>query len=463
MGDVTIGLALMAGFLSFVSPCVLPLVPAYIGYMGGRMTRTVALQLNSGQEQQTLASRSFLLLHGVAFVLGFSVVFVAIGLMTTAFVSVVGGSVNVLTDIIGRVGGVLIIIFGLQFMGVLPRLLQWAQSKQVMLNNPLTSVVVAVLLSLLIAWGFVEILIALPVLAAVLLMMVLGGAFSSPGAFWNGVINTLQNALYSDTRVDISPNGREGLSGSFMMGVVFSAGWTPCIGPLLGTILTIAANTGDVSAAMPLLGAYSLGLGIPFIVTALLLNSLQGLFRTLQQRMRIIETVSGTLLVIIGLLVASGQLQILSQNLGNEFADISYTIEECGISAFEGDMPLAELGSCLNGSLALIVFNQGTSASLGPDRAAMTYLFETEDATAVDIEVSRLPDGFVPVVRLLGENGEVLASGDGLEPLDDEGVFLALQNAVLAVPGQYRLEVSGSDELAERNTFRVKVRAASSR
>ena len=97
MENITIGLAVIAGFLSFISPCVLPLVPAYIGYMGGRMTHNISMQTSAGTTQTTLAMRLHMLLHGLAFVFGFTLVFVLIGILTTALVSVAGQYVNTFT------------------------------------------------------------------------------------------------------------------------------------------------------------------------------------------------------------------------------------------------------------------------------------------------------------------------------------------------------------------------------
>src|SRR5690349_263844 len=115
--QLSFSLALIAGLVSFLSPCVLPLVPAYIGYMGGRVTNTVAAQATSSGATITvkpfLGRRFSTVLHGIAFVAGFTFVFVALGLLGTAFVNVIGrGNVNVVTGIIGRAGGLLIIFFG---------------------------------------------------------------------------------------------------------------------------------------------------------------------------------------------------------------------------------------------------------------------------------------------------------------------------------------------------------------
>ena len=122
--QVTLWLAFIAGLVSFISPCVLPLVPAYVGYMGGRMTSSVsnvALAGGGGQVAVIGAGQRLLtLIHSLFFVAGFSLVFVGIGLFSTAFISVIGGqNIGTLTDLIGRIGGVIIIFFGLHFSGLL--------------------------------------------------------------------------------------------------------------------------------------------------------------------------------------------------------------------------------------------------------------------------------------------------------------------------------------------------------
>ncbi|HLU11843.1 MAG TPA: cytochrome c biogenesis protein CcdA, partial [Oceanobacillus sp.] len=119
--NVTLWLAFLAGLVSFLSPCVLPLVPAYIGYMGGRVTNTVAAQTMSGTAvlvKPTFVSRLSTLIHGIAFVSGFTFVFVTLGLLANIVVQrLIGGqNIALVLDIIARVGGLLIIFFGLHFM-----------------------------------------------------------------------------------------------------------------------------------------------------------------------------------------------------------------------------------------------------------------------------------------------------------------------------------------------------------
>ncbi|MCZ2095063.1 MAG: cytochrome c biogenesis protein CcdA [Anaerolineae bacterium] len=196
-------LAMIAGLVSFLSPCVLPLVPAYIGYMGGRVTNTVAAQTAGGAIalKPSIGSRFSTLLHGLAFVGGFTFVFVAIGLLSTAFVNQIGRqNVNVITGIIGRAGGLLIIFFGLHFMGVMPSIFRRLLERRQLLNNVLITIAAALIAGVTLLWIFEDWLFALPLLVLVLLWMLLGGGFTQPEAFWTKLIVGIQRALYTDTR-----------------------------------------------------------------------------------------------------------------------------------------------------------------------------------------------------------------------------------------------------------------------
>ena len=467
MENPTIGLALIAGILSFISPCVLPLVPAYIGYMSSRLTRNIAVQTSASgdniQQQSAFSQRFSMLLHGLAFVAGFTIVFIAIGLMTTAFVSVVGSAVSTLTDIIGRLGGVIIIFFGLHFMGVMPKFFRWLRKKDNarIVDNILLSIIITVLGTGLIYWGFVgEPILVVPLIAIWLLLLGLNGAFSEPGVFWNKFIDRIELALYSDTRGDMQPSGREGLSGSAMMGVVFSAGWTPCIGPLLGTILTIAAQTGEVTQGVTLLAAYSLGLGIPFIITAVLLNQAQGILRRLQRHMRKIELISGGLLVIIGLLVASGQLQSLSASLTTgEFSDFTYRVEECGIGIFTGELEIQHVGSCMGGTLIPVSIGQTALGEIHPDTAELEFLFHGATDFPIDVELSGDLEGFVPRVTLTDSGGNELISNDESIAID-ENKQVVLADYTLTDDALYIVRLNNTVETEESIRFRLKVREA---
>ncbi|RMG89485.1 MAG: hypothetical protein D6712_01615 [Chloroflexi bacterium] len=428
--DPTFGLAFIAGFVSFVSPCVLPLVPAYIGYMGGRMTKTVSSQIavsgNAAISERSWTTRFSTFLHGVAFVAGFTLVFVVLGL----FISSLASIATVITDIIGRIGGIIIIFFGLHFMGVMPNIFRRLRAgvktttingqthyEGGLLGNLGASIVLTALGGLIIWWGFVEPIIALPVLAVFALALLLGGAFTHPGTFWVKIINTLETALYSDTRKEMTANGKGGLGGSFFMGIVFSAGWTPCIGPIYGAVLTMAASEGNIGAAAPLLIAYSLGLGIPFLLTALLLDSAQGVLRRLQKRMHTIELISGTLLILIGITVATGSLQALSGDFAARFQDVSTRVELCTVGFFEGEVPLNHLGPCYGGSITPMEVGAIAVGNLnGPDWE-LSYTFHAEAGQPIDIRLNRVSQAVIPKLALISPDGTILDTETYTEPI----------------------------------------------
>ncbi len=350
--EITIGLAFAAGLISFISPCVLPLVPAYIGYMGGRVTNTVAAQAAGGGTvtQSSGLARVSTGMHSVFFVLGFALVFVSLGLLSTAFIRQVGGSnISLVTNIIGRVGGVLIIGFGLHFMGAVTWFNRWVQARKDNINI-VVSILIAVAGTALILWAFVQPMIALAPLAAFLTWLVLGGAFTRPSEFWGGLLMRIDMALYADTRKQMAASGNSGFGGSFLMGIVFAAGWTPCIGPIYGAILTLAANGGDVGFAGTMLGAYSLGLGVPFVLTAVALDGAQGFLRGLNKHMRTIKLTSGAFLIAVGVLVASNQLQRLS-TMGAA-SELAFNLEHCLLGVVQGDVALGGVNACLSGEEA---------------------------------------------------------------------------------------------------------------
>jgi cytochrome c-type biogenesis protein len=220
--NLSFGVAFLAGLVSFISPCVLSLVPAYVGYLGSRAVTT------SGH---VTANRWTTLSHGLAFVLGFSLVFVLLGMAASA----VGALLFDLQDILVRVGGIVVIIFGLHTMGV----------------------------------------IHLPF-------------------------------LDYDTRRQQAPDPRLGYLSSALMGVFFSAGWAPCVGPVLGAVLTMALTADGVNRGAVLLSAYSLGLGIPFLLAAAGLGNISGLLRRYGRHLRYVSIATGILLVVIGVLLFTG-------------------------------------------------------------------------------------------------------------------------------------------------------------
>jgi peroxiredoxin len=185
-------------------------------------------------------------------------------------------------------------------------------------------------------------------LAILWTFFVIGGAFTQPASFWNKAMNTIEITLYADTRKQMAAAGTNGLAGSALLGVVFAAGWSPCIGPTLGAAMTLAAQQ-DVGTAIFLITAYCLGLGIPFLITALMLDSAQGILRRLNKHMNKIKVVSGIILIAIGFLVASGQLQQLSASLSGSTGGLAYTIDECLYGVQQGEIGGDQVNRCING------------------------------------------------------------------------------------------------------------------
>lgn len=210
----TLSLAFTAGVLSFLSPCVLPLVPSYLAYVGG-----------SGA-----TSRLVLIRNALLFILGFSLIFIALG----ASASALGSLLRESRDILTIVGGVLVFLFGLVLLGV----------------------------------------VRLPV-------------------------------LMRDTRVQAQHDASTPW-GAVLLGMAFAAGWTPCIGPVLGGILTLAGASGTLSTGVLLLAVYSLGLAVPFLLAALALEPFLRVSRGMRTWLPWVERASGALLLIAGVLMVTG-------------------------------------------------------------------------------------------------------------------------------------------------------------
>ena len=227
--NISLGLAFLAGLASFLSPCVFSLVPAYVGYLGGRA---------AGGENTAASNRWATFSHGLAFVLGFSVVFIFLGVAASAF----GGLLFDIRTWLAKIGGVIVVIFGLHMIGV----------------------------------------------------------FRIP-------------FLDYDLRVHSQVDARWGYISSALMGVFFSAGWSPCVGPVLGAILTLALNGGSVLLGVKLLSAYSAGLAIPFLIAALGIGWVSVILRKYGKVMRYVEIAMGVLLVIVGAMLFLGTFELLSR------------------------------------------------------------------------------------------------------------------------------------------------------
>lgn len=229
ISNITLGLAFLAGLASFLSPCVFSLVPAYVGYLGGRT-------VSSAKSEQP--SRWVTFSHGLAFVLGFSVVFILLGVAASAL----GGVLYDLRTWVAKIGGIVVIIFGLHMTGI----------------------------------------------------------FRIP-------------FLEYDLRPQTTPDRRRGYLASALMGVFFSAGWSPCVGPVLGAILTFAINGGSITHGVSMLSAYSAGLAIPFLLAAFGIGWVTTILRRYGKVMRYAEIIMGVILVIVGGMLFFGTFQLLSR------------------------------------------------------------------------------------------------------------------------------------------------------
>ena len=216
--------AFVGGILSFLSPCVLPLVPSYLGFITGYTIEEMGNR------------RRVAMIHAALFVVGFSLIFILLGATATAL----GSALVYYKETIMRVAGVLIILFGLYCLGV-------------------------------IKLGF----------------------------------------LSQERRVHLEQKPL-GLLGSVLVGMAFGAGWSPCIGPILGGILSLAATEGSVGRGMLLLAVYSAGLAVPFLLAAWAVESFLDWFKAFRKHIGMVQKVSGVLLIVVGLMIATGQFTRLA-------------------------------------------------------------------------------------------------------------------------------------------------------
>ncbi len=208
-------IAFLEGIITFISPCLLPLLPVYVSYFAGGEERTVTRTLK----------------NAAGFVAGFTVLFVLMG----ALAGTVGGFLQKYQTAVNVVTGLVVIFFGLNFLGVLR-------------------------------------------------------------------INLFRGMKHSPE------NGKMGFFSSMLFGMVFSIGWTPCVGAFLGSALMLASQQGQAAAGVLMLLAYSLGLGIPFLASAVLIDRLKNAFQFIKRNYKIINIVSGTLLILVGVLMMTGLL-----------------------------------------------------------------------------------------------------------------------------------------------------------
>jgi len=331
--NLTLPVAFLAGLLSFASPCVLPLVPAYIGYLGGTAV------LSEGEAGQRDMLRTFV--HALFFVLGFGVVFVMLGASATF----IGRFLFDSSILLQRVGAVLLVIFGMRLMAT-----GW-DWKRWFVAAVAAGTVTFVLSSGLLVQGRIDlgehtitwlmecVMVSLVVLAGAdwsifrrVILAVAAGVLNFLASFDLPVPNVAASLLialavillnrveifYAERKIELSHAGQAGYLRSLLFGVVFAAGWTPCLGPILAGILVVASQLDTVGQGVLLLSAYTLGLGIPFLLVGVALGPLSGWLRRLNRYLGIVSLVSGVLLVLMGLLILTGSLSFLSQ-YGNFF------------------------------------------------------------------------------------------------------------------------------------------------
>lgn len=223
--------AFIAGLLSFLSPCVLPLIPSFITYITGLSFADLQAEHPSHKvRQQTIV-------HTLLFIAGFTTVFVLLGASATF----IGGFLQEHMNTIRKVGGILIIIFGIHVTGLVPIHLLLGEKRVTVHRKP------------------------------------------------------------------------AGYLGSFVVGLAFAAGWTPCIGPILATILMVAATEETVSQGVLLLLTYSMGLAIPFFLASLAMHQFLVVFNRFKKHIRLFEIVTGVFLIIVGVMIFSNYLSILAQ------------------------------------------------------------------------------------------------------------------------------------------------------
>ncbi len=236
--NVTFYLALLAGILSFISPCVLPLIPSYVSFVTGISFE----ELTAGNTNPRV--KRVIIFSSLMFILGFSVVFIAMG----ATMSLLGQFVAIYQGVFRRVGAVIIIFMGLHIIGM---------------------------------------------------------------------VNV--KALQRDKRLHFFKDKPVGFIGSFFVGVGFAAGWTPCIGPILASILIVASTSETFGLGIWLLVVYSLGLGIPFLLTSLGINRFLLHFNRFKRHMRVVSIVSGAFLIFMGTLIYTNYFAIFTGYLNAWF------------------------------------------------------------------------------------------------------------------------------------------------
>ena len=278
--DVSLAAAFLAGLVSFLSPCVLPLVPGYISMLSGIGME----QLRQGQQP-----RGGLFASALSFVLGFSVVFIAFG----ASASVVGSFLRENRNALAPIAGALIILFGLHLVGALVKL------------NLRSGIILG---GVLVALGIAALVHHAPLFAG------LGAVHFFSLSIIGFLGPTLARWLNRDVHLR-STGTQPGIWSGFFLGFAFAFGWTPCIGPILTTVLALAANSDTIARGVLLLAVYSAGLAIPFLLAALGIVQFLKFYQRFREYLHAVELFSGILLLFVGGLVFLNKLTWLVQKL----------------------------------------------------------------------------------------------------------------------------------------------------
>ena len=279
--DVTLAGAFLAGLISFLSPCVLPLVPGYISMLSGIGME----QLRQGQQP-----KGGLFASALAFVIGFSVVFIGFG----ASASAVGGFLRQNRALLAPVAGALILLFGLHLLGGLIRM------------NVRAGYILG---GVLVALGIASLALHRP------LFLGLGPSHFFSLSIIGFLGPQLARWLNQDVRLRNTDTKNPGMLSGFLLGFAFAFGWTPCIGPILATVLALAAASDTVARGILLLAVYSMGLAVPFLLTALGLGQFLRFYQNFRKHLHAVEVFSGALLLFIGGLVFFNKLTWLSGKL----------------------------------------------------------------------------------------------------------------------------------------------------
>lgn len=281
MIDVSLSAAFLAGLVSFLSPCVLPLVPGYISMLSGIGME----QLRSGE-----APRANLFSSSVSFVIGFSVVFVSFG----ASASAIGHFLLQHRNALAPIAGALILLFGLHLLGLLARL---------NLRNGL------ILGGIFVVLGIVALFAHSPLFAGLgpvhFFSLSAIGFFGPPLALW----------LNRDVHLR-GGGSKPGIWSGFFLGFAFAFGWTPCISPILTSVLALAAASATIARGVLLLAVYSAGLAVPFLLTALGIGQFLRFYQRFRKHLHAVELFSGALLLFVGGLVFVNKLTWLAGQLG---------------------------------------------------------------------------------------------------------------------------------------------------